>query len=66
MNNPSNDRIAEALPARVDGIDVAKLLGTLGETTFACAHTDLFSHCFQAYLVLSEIYRGAQAQKAPA
>lgn len=55
-----------ALPARVDGIDVARLVDTLGETTFACAHTDLFSHCFQAYLVLSEIYRGALPQKESA
>jgi hypothetical protein len=53
---PANFPASAALPARVDGIEVAKLLKTLGETNFDCDHTTLFSHCFQAYMVLSEIY----------
>jgi len=66
MNKPSNERIAEALPARVAGIDVAELLDTPTENNFTCPHTNLFSPCFQAYLVLSEIYRGALPQKESA
>lgn len=64
MSNSSQMR--EGLPVRVDGIDVAKLLDTLGETNFACEHAELFSHCFQAYMVLSEIYRSVQPKKEPA
>lgn len=45
-----------SLPARVDGIEVARLLKTLGETNFDCDHATLFSHCFMAYMVLSEVY----------
>jgi hypothetical protein len=52
-----------ALPGRVDGIDVAELLDRLGETTFDCNHTELLSRCFGAYMVLSEVYRGALPQK---
>jgi hypothetical protein len=59
MSNTSESRIHGSLPERIDGIEVAKLLKTLGETSFDCNHEDLFSHCFQAYMVLSEVYRSA-------
>jgi hypothetical protein len=62
MSN-SQERISDALPARVDGIDVTKLLDSLGETTFTCDRIELFSRCFQAYMVLSEVYRGGLPQK---
>lgn len=57
MGNTDVVRVGDTLPARVDGIEVSKLLKTLGETNFDRDHATLFSHCFQAYMVLSEVYR---------
>lgn len=57
MGNEGALQVGDTLPTRVDGIEVCKLLKTLGETNFDCDHATLLSHCFQAYMVLSEIYR---------